>query len=164
MEKTKTSAITELAQKVTEQLTESGKRIAFAESCTGGMLAAAITSVAGSSSVLDMSIVTYANSAKIEYTHVTPDILDKHGAVSAETAEAMASGIRERAFADIGVGVTGIAGPGGGSAEKPVGTVYVAIAGVGFDTEKRLFSLSGDRQSVREQAVKCVLNMLLEIL
>jgi PncC family amidohydrolase len=153
--------ISESARAVVQKLREQGKRVAFAESCTGGMAAAAITSVAGSSNVLDMSVVTYSNYAKIEYTDVTQDILDKHGAVSSETARLMAQGIRARSGADITAGITGIAGPDGGTPDKPVGTVFIAV-----DSWEQLiiqhFTFTGDRQSIREQTTQQVLIMLRE--
>jgi nicotinamide-nucleotide amidase len=140
---------------IVQLLREKKLRVAFAESCTGGMASAAVTSVAGSSSVLDMSIVTYSNYAKIEYTDVTQAVLDAHGAVSEQTALLMASGIRKRAGADIGVGITGIAGPDGGTSEKPVGTVYIAV-----NDKVKHFVFSGDRQAIREQTIHQALDML----
>ncbi|MCL2754379.1 MAG: CinA family protein [Oscillospiraceae bacterium] len=167
-----------LAQNVVETLKTRGLRVAFAESCTGGMLAAAITSVPGSSAVLDMSIITYANSAKIEYTDVTQNDLDIQGAVSERIARLMASGIRRRSGADIGVGITGIAGAfnsgcvsqpsqgeqsppfdTGASVEKPVGTVYIAIDSE-RSSEVRHCVFAGDRQSVREQTTQFTLEVL----
>jgi len=125
------------------------------------MVSAAITSAAGSSAVLDISVITYSNWAKIEYTDVTEEVLSLHGAVSKETAVLMASGIRKRSGADIGIGITGIAGPNGGSPEKPVGTVYVAIDS-DFDSQVRHFTFKGDRQTIREETTKQVLIMLQE--
>jgi PncC family amidohydrolase len=151
--------INDSAQSVVDTLRKRGQRIAFAESCTGGLAAAAITDIPGSSAVLDMSVVTYADSAKIAYTDVTREVLDAHGAVSSETAKLMAAGIRARAGADIGVGITGIAGPDGGSEAKPVGTVWIAVDyGDVCDTQR--FNFAGNRRQIREQTVSRVLAML----
>jgi PncC family amidohydrolase len=106
-----------------------------------------------------MSVVTYSNAAKIEYTDVTEEVLAAHGAVSGETAKLMASGIRRRAKADIGVGITGIAGPDGGTDEKPVGTVWISVD-FGDICEAKRFVFTGDRHSVREQSVLQALNMV----
>ena len=110
-------------EKVVKLLIEKGYTISFAESCTGGKAAAAIVDVADASKVLNASFVTYANEAKERFAHVSKDTLEKHGAVSEETAYKMASGVAKTAGANVGVGITGIAGPTGGTKEKPVGTV-----------------------------------------
>jgi len=150
-------------------LKEQGLRVSFAESCTGGMATAAITSVDGSSAVLDLSIVTYANSAKTMYTDVTDEVLEEYGAVSEQTAQLMSSGIKKRAMSDIGVGITGIAGPTGGSPQKPVGTVYIAIDSGEFQTVKHfLFSsppeTKNKRQAIRIQTAVQALAMLIDLL
>jgi nicotinamide-nucleotide amidase len=117
-------------EEVVGQLCSSHKwNLALAESCTGGLIAHRLTDVPGSSTYLDRGVVTYSNKAKQELLGVSPKILRKYGAVSAQVAEAMAKGIREKSRVDLGVSVTGIAGPGGGSAKKPVGMVYLAIDG-----------------------------------
>ena len=167
------NSIEELAEKVVALLKAGSLSVAFAESCTGGMVSAAVTGVPGSSEVLDLSIVTYANAAKTAYTDVTENILSEHGAVSKETAALMASGIRKRAGEVsgknkeniVGVGITGIAGPTGAvpakgnSPEKPVGTVYIAV-----DSDKthviKHFTFTGDRQSVREETTRQALEIL----
>lgn len=113
---------------VVKELQEKGKKIATAESCTGGLLAKRITDVSGSSDVFEMGAVTYANRIKEDILGVSHETLEKHGAVSEETAREMAQGIVKRAKADIGIGITGIAGPGGGTEEKPVGLVYIALS------------------------------------
>lgn len=113
---------------VVNLLRKKGKHVAAAESCSGGLISKRITDIPDSSQIFDLGIVAYSNEAKERYLNVGHDILEKFGAVSAETARAMAHGIRITAKSDIGVSVTGIAGPSGGSAEKPVGTVYVGIA------------------------------------
>ncbi len=108
-----------------------GAKIVTAESCSGGLLAAVLTEIAGSSDVLERGFVTYSNAAKQEELGVAADLLARHGAVSAEVAEAMAAGALARAGADVAISTTGIAGPGGGSATKPVGLVYLGAAVVG---------------------------------
>lgn len=113
---------------VVDALRAAGKTLATAESCTGGLLAKRITDVAGSSDVFEMGCVTYANRVKEKLLGVPHETLEAHGAVSEETARAMAEGIVRASGADIGVGITGIAGPGGGTAEKPVGLVYIALS------------------------------------
>jgi nicotinamide-nucleotide amidase len=123
----------------------SGLTLALAESCTGGMIAQRITAVPGSSAYFLEGAVTYSNSAKERLLGVTPALLDTRGAVSAECAEAMACGVRSAAGSDLGLAVTGIAGPDGGSAEKPVGTVFISLAGpAGCRTERFLFGRSRD--------------------
>lgn len=138
--------VDKLAQDVVQLLRQHNLRVSFAESCTGGMVSAAITSVSGASEVLDLSITTYANPAKIQYTDVTDEVLSVYGAVSSQTALLMAQGIKARADADIGVGITGIAGPDGGTVEKPVGTVYVAV-----NSNVKHFLFTGNRKEIREQ-------------
>ena len=113
---------------VVEKLRAAGKTLATAESCTGGLLAKRITDIAGSSDVFEMGCVTYANRVKENLLGVPHETLEAHGAVSEETARAMAEGIVRASGADVGVGITGIAGPGGGTAEKPVGLVYIALS------------------------------------
>ncbi len=136
-------------------------KIATAESCTGGLVAALLTEIAGSSDVVDRGLVTYSNDAKRELLGVRPETLAAHGAVSEATAREMADGALKRSLADIAVGVTGVAGPGGGSAEKPVGLVHFACAGPG---ERRVAAvrLFGDigRGAVRLAAVEQALAMI----
>ncbi len=126
--------------------------IACAESCTAGRLTAALGDIPGISAVLSESIVTYSNEAKMKYLGVSGETLKTHGAVSAETAAQMAEGMAKQAKASIGVSVTGIAGPDGGTAEKPVGLVYVGVFYEGKTTTKQLH-LTGDRDKVRNAAV-----------
>ena len=154
-------SVTKLADDAVRLLKEKGLKVSFAESCTGGMLSAAVTSVDGASEVLDMSIVTYANWAKIKYTDVTEEVLEDitKGAVSEQTASMMAAGIRKTSGADVGVGVTGIAGPGGGSPRKPVGTIYIAIDLENSHTVRH-FSFTGNRNEVRTQTTEQALLML----
>ncbi|MDO4493125.1 MAG: nicotinamide-nucleotide amidohydrolase family protein [Clostridia bacterium] len=133
-------------------LTGSGKTIACAESCTGGLLTSAFVDIPGSSAFLIEGAVTYANDAKMRRLGVKRETLETVGAVSAECAKQMAEGIRREAGTDLGVSTTGIAGPDGGTAEKPVGLVYLGIADEN-GTETLELHLSGDRRAIREQAV-----------
>ena len=148
-----------LEQVVGEELHRRGLTVALAESCTGGGATAKLTDVPGSSAYLIGSIVCYDNRIKTEFVGVTPTLLQEHGAVSQQTAAAMAQGIRDRFATDIGVGITGIAGPDGGSAEKPVGLVYLAIAGPqGVIVEEEHFS--GQRSAIKTRTVNSSLDLL----
>ncbi len=134
--------------------------IATAESCTGGLVAGAITAVAGSSAWFDRGFVTYSNAAKIEQLGVSRETLATHGAVSSQTAAEMAAGARRASGAAWAVAVTGVAGPDGGTVDKPVGTVCFGWAGPrGVDTETRL--LAGDRAGIRRESVRVVLEGLI---
>lgn len=151
----------ELASRVIEIFREKGLSLALAESCTGGMIAETITNVAGASDIFYGSAVTYVNSAKEHILGVAHETLEKHGAVSSECAEEMACGSRRVYGADVAMSVTGIAGPGGGSAAKPVGTVWFGLASKdGTETFRRRFD--GDRAAVRRQTVEEVLRRLAE--
>jgi nicotinamide-nucleotide amidase len=140
-----------------------GLKIATAESCTGGLVAALLTEIAGASEVLERGFVTYSNAAKVADLGVPVALLDTHGAISAPVAGAMAEGALGRSGADVAVAVTGIAGPGGGSAAKPIGLVYLALARRGVATLHRecRFGDSG-RGAVRRQALQAVLALLRE--
>jgi nicotinamide-nucleotide amidase len=138
-----------------------GWRIGAAESCTGGLIAAACTAVAGSSDWFERGVVTYSNAAKTELLGVPEALIAAHGAVSEPVARAMAEGLRARAPLDLAVAVTGIAGPGGAVPGKPVGTVWLALAGRGPTLAERL-QLDGDRAAVRAQTVAQALARLLE--
>jgi len=133
--------------------------LAVAESCTGGLIAQRLTDVPGSSKYFSEGIVAYSNESKKRTLGVEPILLLEYGAVSAEVAEAMAEGVRERAGADFGLSVTGIAGPDGGSEEKPVGLVYIALAD-DVQTEHRKLKLPGDRQLIRWRASQAALDLL----
>ena len=133
--------------------------IGTAESCTGGMLAGRLTDLPGSSQYFIEGVVAYANEAKTGLLGVPPSMIEAHGAVSAEVAEAMASGIRTRAGASLGVGITGIAGPDGGTEEKPVGLVFIGLAHQG-GTSSRRFLFPGDRQLIRELSVQAALDLI----
>ena len=155
--------IVALARRVVEENKAAGRKIALAESCTGGLVAAAITEIAGSSAVLDRGFVTYSNEAKRDTLGVAEDILDAFGAVSVACVYAMAQGALERSKADVAVAISGIAGPDGGTENKPVGTVVFARAVRASnkpDAESRLFDAQ-DRAGVRLQATLCALELLL---
>ncbi len=134
--------------------------IAVAESCTGGGILARLTDIAGSSAYVRGGVVAYDNAVKVEQLGVPEPALEAHGAVSEPVAIAMADGVRARLHADIGVSVTGIAGPGGGSEEKPVGTVVIALSMTGRDSAVRTFRFIGDRTMVRTQATLAALDMV----
>ena len=148
-------------EKLVALLRERGLRISSAESCTGGMLAAYITEVAGSSEVFEESIVTYSNEAKMRELGVSGKTLRRVGAVSRETAYQMAEGICRHTGAEIGVGITGIAGPGGGTEKKPVGTVYVGLNICGDISVYHLL-IRGTRREVRRETCRFVFETLLE--
>jgi nicotinamide-nucleotide amidase len=135
--------------------------LATAESCTGGMVAAALTDIAGSSDVVERGFVTYSNEAKSELLEVRPELIKAHGAVSAEVADAMAVGALTRAPVDLAISVTGIAGPGGGSPEKPVGLVWFGIAAKGGAAKTESHVFPGDRAAVRLAATRRALALLL---
>ena len=152
-----------LATRVVEANAAAGRRIALAESCTGGMVAAALTEIPGSSAVLDRSYVTYSNAAKQECLGVSEDIIDAFGAVSVACVYAMANGVLARCDADVALAISGIAGPDGGSEEKPVGTVVFARMVRGEEkpfAEHRVFAES-TRSGVRLQATLSALELLL---
>jgi PncC family amidohydrolase len=137
--------------------------VAVAESCTGGLIADAITDIPGASAWFAGGVVAYSNAAKVRLLGVPAEVVEAHGAVSAQVAQAMARGACERFTAQVAVAVTGVAGPGGGTAAKPVGLTYVAIAGeVGVDV--RRFIWPGDRQTNTEAGARAALEMLLESL
>jgi len=148
-----------LEEVVGARLRERRLKVAVAESCTGGLLTSRLTDVPGSSAYVDRSEVCYSNQAKIDSLGVPAALIAAHGAVSEPVARAMAEGIRAKASADIGMGVTGIAGPDGGTPEKPVGTVAIAVL-VGADARVRTFQFVGAREMVKFQSAQAALNML----
>jgi nicotinamide-nucleotide amidase len=151
-----------LAIELGRALAARGWRVATAESCTGGWIAKALTDVAGSSRWFEGGVVAYSNAAKTALLGVPGDVLAAHGAVSEETVRAMALSVRGRFAADVAVAVSGIAGPDGGSAEKPVGTVHFAFAAPGGVTAaRRIFA--GSRETVRRQSVALALERLVEL-
>ena len=149
-----------LAQSVLDACRARGWHVATAESCTGGLVAGALTAIAGSSDVVERGFVTYSNEAKSEMLGVLPETIAAHGAVSSETAAAMAEGAVARAPVDLAISVTGVAGPGGGSAAKPVGLVIFGLARRNGPsrTERRVFD--GDRSAVRQAALQVALSLL----
>jgi nicotinamide-nucleotide amidase len=150
-----------LAESLVQRCTDEGLTVSTAESCTGGLIAAAITSVSGSSGVFGEGFVTYANEAKTRALGVPEDVLARFGAVSGEVAALMAEGAKARSGADLAVSVTGIAGPGGGSADKPVGLVWFGLATPeGVRAERRVFPRGG-RDFVRMLTQRQALRMLL---
>jgi nicotinamide-nucleotide amidase len=148
---------------VLEACRASGLTLATAESCTGGLVAARLTSVAGSSDVVLGGVVAYANEVKTGELGVSAELLERHGAVSAEAAEAMAAGARARLGAGVAVAVTGIAGPGGGTPEKPVGLVYLHAQGPSEDLTREL-NLPGDREAIRGRATAAALHLVRALL
>ena len=154
-------ALPKKTARVLELFRARGLKVATAESCTGGLVAAALTEIAGSSDVVDRGFITYSNAAKEAMLGVPSATLERYGAVSAETAAAMASGALQNSLADIAVAVTGIAGPGGGSQQKPVGLVHFAAAsrsGQLVARERRYGDIG--RRSVRERSVAEALELL----
>jgi nicotinamide-nucleotide amidase len=153
----------ELLNKIYFELKKKKLTIATAESCTGGLIGNTFTNISGSSDYFERGIISYSNESKIELLDVPESILKEHGAVSKEVAIAMAEGVRKRSDVDIGISTTGIAGPLGGTKEKPVGLVFIAIS-----TEKDIifkkFIFTGNRLQNKESACNVALNMLLEIL
>jgi nicotinamide-nucleotide amidase len=141
-------------------LTKQGLTVAVAESCTGGLIGHRLTQVPGSSAYFDRGIVCYSNGAKMELLGVPTSLLEKHGAVSAPVAAAMANGIRERSGTDIGLSVTGIAGPDGGTATKPVGLVYVGLDGGEGETITKEFRFHGDRHVIKQRSSQAALDLL----
>jgi nicotinamide-nucleotide amidase len=154
--------IAALAAELGRTLAAKGHFVATAESCTGGLVAGAITAIAGSSGWFDRGFVTYTNEAKTEMLGVDPDALERNGAVSEATAIAMAEGALRASRADAAVAVTGIAGPAGGTAAKPVGTVCFAWARRGGPASATTHHFSGDRDAVREAAVIVALQGLMK--
>src|SRR5579859_5682239 len=148
-----------LEEVVAEQLTLNNTTIAVAESCTGGLLAQRMTSIAGSSSYFLGGVVCYSNERKTAWADVPAELIAAKGAVSPEVAAALADGIRRRVGSSLGVGITGVAGPGGGSEEKPVGTVHIALSS-GTGVRERALRFPGDREMIRMQASQAALDMV----
>lgn len=150
-------------EELVNKLIEKKLKISTAESCTGGLLAEKITQVAGASEIFDESIITYSNDAKMRELGVKKETLEAFGAVSCDTAYEMCTGICRRTGADVGIGVTGIAGPGGGTEEKPVGTVFIGICVSG---EVKIIEnhFSGTRDEVRNKTYEKAFSTVLEML
>jgi PncC family amidohydrolase len=156
-------SIMTLAKRLGEALTQRRWTLVTVESCTAGGLAYRITEVPGASAYFLGGVVAYDNRVKLEWVGVPKLVFEHHGAVSAQAAGAMAEGGRERFDADICLAITGIAGPGGGTPDKPVGTVFVSVSGR-TSTKTQRFRFAGDRQAVRTQAIDAALEMALDLL
>lgn len=150
------------SRKIVESLRASSKTVGTAESCTGGMVSVALTAIPGSSDVLKGAVVSYSNEVKVNELGVSPGTLERYGAVSEQTAREMARGVQRSLDVDIAVSTTGIAGPGGGTPEKPLGTVWIAVL-EGEHEEARCFHFPGDREAVRIQATIEALKMVSEV-
>lgn len=150
-------------EQVAAMLRGTGRTLATAESCTGGLLAARITELAGASDYLLGGLVVYANAAKSELAGVPAEVIEAHGAVSEQVARALAAGARERLGADVGVGITGVAGPGGGTEEKPVGLLWLSVDG-GGEPLTRSVNLPGGRADIRDRATTVAMHLLRRVL
>ena len=151
-----------LAEQLGRLLTANGKKIVTAESCTGGWIAQTITEIPGSSAWFDRGFVSYSNAAKVQMLGVNPQTLEKYGAVSVETATEMAAGAIAHSDADLAIAVTGIAGPDGGSPDKPVGSVFIAWNYKNGDSKVDKKQFSGNRQQIRKQTVKIAIEGVLQ--
>lgn len=141
------------AEKINKLLQDKKVRIACAESCTGGLLSALFTEIEDASKIFDRGFITYSNQAKIDLLEVKPRTIENYGAVSEETAKEMAKGAIKNSLAQISVAITGIAGPGGGSAQKPVGLVYIAYCKTNLEPIVKKYNFSGNRMSIRMSSV-----------
>ena len=155
--------IMDLLIEISELLKKNKLKIATAESCTGGLIGHTLTNISGSSEYYDRGVISYSNKAKMELLGVSEKLLEKYGAVSKQVAEAMAEGIRIRSQVDIGISTTGIAGPTGGTKDKPVGLVYIGVSTVN-KTIVRRFQFHDDRLGNKNSTCKAALEMLLEVL
>ncbi|MEA2148240.1 MAG: nicotinamide-nucleotide amidase, partial [Solirubrobacteraceae bacterium] len=155
---------TTVDEQVFDLLRAAAETIAVAESCTGGLLAARLTERPGSSEVFHGGLVVYSNAAKVALAGVDPGLIEAHGAVSQEVAEALAGGARARLGADVGVGVTGIAGPGGGTAEKPVGLVWFSVVHRDGQRLTRSVNVVGGRADVRVRSTTIALHLVRRLL
>jgi nicotinamide-nucleotide amidase len=153
--------LVEMACRVLDACKVNDLMLAAAESCTGGLVTAALTSVAGSSAWVDRGFVTYSNPAKVDLLAVPADMIERYGAVSGEVARAMAEGALRYSAAQISVGITGVAGPGGGSPERPVGTVHIAAARRGQETLHEKYFFPGDRDDIRAASALAAMEMLI---
>ncbi len=157
-------AFKESTEKLAQLMLDRNWRMATVESCTGGWIAQSLTSLSGSSDWFDCGLVTYSNRAKERFAGVSQELIAAHGAVSAEVALAMAAGARSRIDVEVVVAVTGIAGPSGGSEQKPVGTVYIAWEIAGRDPLVERFHFHGDREAIRRQSVATAIEELINCL
>lgn len=153
-------ALLNTAEELLTELRGRMLRIATAESCTGGLVAGTLTAIAGSSDVFERGWVTYSNEAKEEDIGVPMELIEQHGAVSEQVARAMAEGVLENSPADIALSVTGVAGPGGGSEAKPVGTVWFGCARRGQPTHTERHTFPGDRTAIRRESVAMALQLI----
>jgi len=153
----------QLVTRLATQLLAAGQRVCTAESCTGGLIAKTFTDLAGSSDWFERGFVTYSNEAKHEMLAVPTSIIEDYGAVSEPVATAMVKGALRYSRADFAIAVTGVAGPGGGSAEKPVGTVWIAVASA-EQQSTRLYQFDGERDAVRAATLLAALELLLELM
>ena len=153
-----------IEEQVVNKLIGRGFRISFAESCTGGLCCGTLVNVSNASKVLDMSFVTYANEAKVELINVNPETIESYGVVSEQVAGEMCKGVAEKAHSEVGVGVTGVAGPTGGTAKKPVGMVCFGFYVLGNVTTRTMQFGNIGRNEVRAKSVDFVFNTLAELL
>ena len=156
-------AISQLAQEIGQRLTRKAQFLAVAESCTGGQICHELTNISGSSGYFRGGVVAYANDIKIKLLKVPAEVIERHGAVSAQCVEYMAGGVAELFECQYGIGVSGIAGPGGGSAQKPVGTVFIAVKSPS-STKIYEHRFNGNRREIKKQAVRSALEHLLDVL
>jgi nicotinamide-nucleotide amidase len=160
----KQTDIYQLAKQIGDKLISKNFKLVTVESCTGGMLAEALTAITGSSAYFDRGFVTYSNESKLELVGVSAEILKQYGAVSDENVRAMVEGGLKHSHAQVGISITGIAGPGGGTPQKPVGTVYFGWKIIPNLTISQCKHFSGDRTAVRQQATLFALQNLLQLL
>ena len=153
----------EILKKIFIILKEKSLKIATAESCTGGLISHTLTNISGSSEFFDIGIVSYSNTAKIELLGVPDELLEKFGAVSEQVAKTMAEGVRKKSNVDIGIATTGIAGPTGGTKEKPVGLVYISISSTNNTIVKK-FKFEGSRLENKESTCNAAINLLLDFI
>jgi len=153
----------EILKKIFIILKEKSLKIATAESCTGGLISHTLTNISGSSEFFDRGIVSYSNTAKIELLGVPEELLEKFGAVSEQVAKTMAEGVRKKSNVDIGIATTGIAGPTGGTKEKPVGLVYISISSTNNTIVKK-FKFEGSRLENKESTCNAAINLLLDFI
>ena len=153
-----------IEEQVVNKLIDRGFHISFAESCTGGLCCGTLVNVSNASKVLDMSFVTYANEAKVELINVNPETIENYGVVSEQVAGEMCIGVAEKAHSEVGVGITGVAGPTGGTAKKPVGMVYFGFYVLGNVTTRTMQFGNLGRNEVSAKSVDFVFNTLAELL
>ena len=153
-----------IEEQVVNKLIDRGFHISFAESCTGGLCCGTLVNVSNASKVLDMSFVTYANEAKVELINVNPETIENYGVVSEQVAEEVCKGVAEKAHSEVGVGITGVAGPTGGTAKKPVGMVCFGFYVLGNVTTRTMQFGNIGRNEVRAKSVDFVFNTLAELL